>query len=196
MSHYFINDDSLVSNKKKIDVSILGTSFVLYTDNGVFSKDNLDYGTKHLLESICLNGNETILDVGCGYGPIGIYLAKAYPNTKIVMTDVLSRAIELTKDNLALNNITNASVFLSYLYEKIDDRFDIIISNPPIRAGKVVLNELFVKAIEHLSEQGVLYLVIRKDQGADSHIKTLKQHYRDVSVVNKKKGYCIIKASI
>ena len=167
-------------------------SFSFYTDNNVFSKKGLDFGTRSLLENLeveKLHGD--ILDFGCGYGPIGIYISKI-KNIKVDMIDINLRSIELVKKNALLNN-TAINVFESNLYENIKGKYDFIISNPPIRVGKKILYEILFDASKHLKENGELWIVVNKNQGAKTILKDLEKKYK-VTLINKNKGFYIIKA--
>lgn len=188
MSYYFSNDDKLKSEIKKISVKIKDNLYSFYTDNGVFSKKGLDFGTRKLLESIP-NLNGDILDLGCGYGPIGIYLAK-YGN--VDMVDINKRSINLAIKNSELNKV-KVNVFESDGFKNITKKYDYIVTNPPIRVGKNKLYELLFEAKKNLKNNGVMYLVINKDQGAKSVIKDLSSEY-EVNVINKNKGFYIIEA--
>ncbi len=191
MSHYFTNDN-IQSNEKIIKCKINNISFSFYTDNNVFSKKGLDFGTRSLLENLeveKLHGD--ILDFGCGYGPIGIYISKI-KNIKVDMIDINLRSIELVKKNALLNN-TAINVFESNLYENIKGKYDFIISNPPIRVGKKILYEILFDASKHLKENGELWIVVNKNQGAKTILKDLEKKYK-VTLINKNKGFYIIKA--
>lgn len=187
MSYYFSNDDKLKSEIKTIKVKINNTIYSFYTDNGVFSKKGLDFGTRTLLENIPPLKGE-ILDLGCGYGAIGIHLAK-YGN--VDMVDVNKRSIDLAIKNGKLNNV-NINVFESDGFKNITKKYDYIVTNPPIRVGKTKLYELLFQAKEHLKDNGIMYLVINKDQGAKSVLKDLNKEY-ETSIINKNKGFYIIK---
>lgn len=191
MGQYFDNDNSIKSNIVKHDIDILNKNFTFFTDNGVFSKNKLDYGTRFLLEVLTTeNIGDKVLDVGCGYGPIGIYISKVF-NSHVDMIDVNKRAVHLCQMNIKENNV-NCNAFVSDCYEKVDDFYDTIITNPPIRAGKKIIYEIVMNACNHLIENGVLYIVIRKDQGAKSMIFDLKKIY-NVEVLDKSKGFFVIK---
>lgn len=191
MSHYFTNDN-IQSNERIIKCKINNISFSFYTDNNVFSKKGLDFGTRSLLENLeieKLHGD--ILDFGCGYGPIGIYISKI-KNIKVDMIDINLRSIELVKKNALLNN-TTINVFESNLYENIKGKYDFIISNPPIRVGKKILYEILFDASKHLKENGELWIVVNKNQGAKTILKDLEKKYK-VTLIDKNKGFYIIKA--
>ena len=137
---------------------------------------------------------KTALDLGCGYGVIGIYLNKAY-GIKVDMVDINKRAINLTQSNVELNEV-RANVFLSNGFENIESKYDLIVTNPPIRAGKEIIYRFFEDAEKHLNEDGEFYLVINKKHGADSALTKLKETYNDVEIVNKKKGFHVIKCKM
>ena len=190
MSHYFTNDE-IKSNEKIYVTKINDIELKFYTDNGVFSKNKLDFGTRTLLENLEIDRFKgDILDFGCGIGPIGIYLSLK-TKEKIDMIDINKRSISLAIKNSRLNN-ANTNVFESNIYEKINKKYDFIVSNPPIRVGNEVLYKILFEAKEHLNENGELWIVINKDQGAKTITKKLEQFY-DVTIVEKNKGFYVIK---
>lgn len=193
MAHYFTNDENLKSEIRKVSVVIHSIGYYFYTDNGVFSKNKLDAGTELLLNTFKYTypQEKTFLDMGCGCGAIGIYASLL--GFTVDMSDVNKRAIHLSKMSIKEQNL-NANVFLSDAYENIDKKYDYIVSNPPIRVGKEKLYEIIMYAKDHLKENGELWIVVRKKQGADSLVKDMKEVYKSVEVVLKKKGYYIIKA--
>lgn len=192
MSHYFENDDTIKSKERTINVKIKDYQLQFLVDNGIFSKKGLDFGTRTLLETLDLNqikGN--VLDFGCGYGPIGIYLAKAL-SIKVDMLDINKRAIALAKRNATLNKV-DVNIFESNVYSNVSKKYNFIITNPPIRVGKNILYQILFKAKDFLISNGELWLVINKNQGAKSLINDLASEYK-VEVVNKNKGFYIIRA--
>ncbi len=190
MSHYFENDNNLVSEIKPFNIYINGTSFTFNTDNGVFSKGELDFGTSLLIKNVLkLKVSGDILDLGCGYGAIGIILSKL-TDSNITMSDVNRRALHLTKMNAKKNNVS-VNIIESDGYENINNTFDYVISNPPIRVGKKILYKLLLDTKSHLKENGKLIIVVRKEQGALSLIKDMSKDY-EVSVLDKDKGFFII----
>lgn len=189
MSHYFTNDH-VKSNEHEIDVIINNLKLKFIVDNGIFSKKGLDFGTRTLLENIDIKkikGN--VLDFGCGYGPIGIYINKI-TKANVDMIDINKRALALAKRNAKLNDV-NVNVFESNIYENISEKYNFIITNPPIRVGKKLLYEILFDAENHLKENGELWLVINKNQGAKTLAKDLEQTY-DITIVTKNKGFYII----
>lgn len=196
MSHYYINDKNLKDNEAFFDVQIDGTSFRFYTNDGVFSKRDFDFGSYLLIKSaLGLGTFSTVIDMGCGYGPIGIIYSKFNNDAKVYMYDVNLRALDLARKNMILNNVSNAFAFESYLFEKVEVKADLILTNPPIRAGKSVIFKLYEDAYKHLNENGVLLVVIQRKQGAPSTMDKLKSIYNNVEVIEKKGGYWIISAA-
>ena len=191
MSQYFDNDKNIKSERKLINFNFNDKNFSLYTDNGVFSKDKLDYGTRILLENIDINNLKgRVLDLGCGIGVVGIILGTLNKNISIDMVDINERAIILTKDNVKFNNINN-NVFVSNVYSNINGKYNYIITNPPIRAGKEVVRKFLLGGYDYLTDDGILYFVMRKDHGVKSMIKELVNIY-EVDIVNKEKGFYIV----
>jgi len=191
MGHYFSNDE-LKSELHLIKVKIFDREYSFYTDNGVFSKGKLDFGTRTLLEALPLSDIKgKVLDVGCGYGVIDIILSKI-TNASYEGVDVNKRALHLADMNAKLNNISNVKFYESNCYENVNDKYNVIITNPPIRAGKKIVYEIVMDARNHLVDDGVLYIVIRKEQGAKSMLRDLEEYYV-VDVINKNKGFFVIK---
>jgi len=194
MGHYYTNDDNLVTDEKVIKVNVLNKVFNFITDNGVFSKEFLDYGTKVLLETIKVNDqiNGGILDVGCGYGALGLVLA-SQTDKIVTMVDVNIRALKLCEKNAIKNNLENVSIYESNIYENVEGQFSTVVTNPPIRAGKEVVHTIILDAYEYLVDGGELFIVIKKQHGAKSALKVLRNKYQCVEVLKKDKGYYIIK---
>ena len=193
MAQYFENDDTLKSNIQKSVAIINNKQFIFYTDHGVFSKKGLDFGTRTLLETIDPNQiHGKVLDFGCGYGPIGIYVAHE-SNAEVHMIDVNRRSLELARKNVNTNHV-NVQIYESNLYENVEGQFDYIISNPPIRVGKKILYQILEDAKQHLKPHGQLWIVIHKDQGAKTTMEFLSQFY-SVELKNKNKGFYVICAT-
>lgn len=189
MSHYFESNPISTSEERQIKVLISNKPFVFITDNDVFSKRGLDFGTRTLLESLNLDIiNGHILDFGCGYGPIGIYLASH--QKRVDMIDINNRALILSKKNAKLNKV-DVNIFESNMYENITHKYDYIISNPPIRVGKKILYEILFGAKSYLKSGGHLIFVVHKDQGAKKLANILEEEYV-VSILNKNKGFFVI----
>ncbi len=190
MSQYFENDKNIVDEKKLIKVKFYDKEYDFYTNNGIFSKDKLDYGSRLLLENLP-NLKGRVLDLGCGYGIIGIILAY---NEKISvdMVDVNKKALELSSLNAKLNNRNNVNIYESNIYENVRYKYNYIITNPPIRAGKDIVRKFLKDARYYLEDDGELWFVMRKDHGVKSIMKELNDYY-DITIIKKDKGFYIIK---
>lgn len=194
MGQYFSNED-LKSNIQKYNVDILSRNYCFYTDNGVFSKDKLDFGTRVLLENLPINDlHGDILDVGCGYGVIDVVLGKIV-DANFLGVDVNRRALHLAEMNKKENRLNNVNFIESNCYENVSGKFDFIITNPPIRAGKKIVYEIVMNAKNYLKDKGDLFIVVRKEQGAKSMIRDLEEIYK-VEILNKVKGFFVIKCEL
>lgn len=192
--HYYTENPGAEHDEKTVIFESLGMQLQCVTDSGVFSRDGLDMGTRILLQALPeMQGN--ILDLGCGWGSVGVVLGKKYPEARILMSDINQRAAELARRNLNANGVKNAQVVCGDGYAAVEGRFDAIILNPPIRAGKAVIYAMFADARAHLQDQGALYIVIRKQQGAESAEKYLKAQYGKVERIAREKGYWVLKCS-
>jgi len=193
MSHYYLNDESLAHDTNILEVTVKDVSMRLYTDKGVFSKGGLDFGTRVLLETIELHeGIKTVIDMGSGYGPISINLAKRYPFINVYAYDVNERAIDLTKKNIEENKTFNVKAQVSFLFEHVDQKADVVVTNPPIRAGKKTVFDLYEGVYAALNHQGILYVVIQKKQGAPSSLEKIKSLFGNCEVIERKGGYWIL----
>ena len=194
-NQYFENNPNLSSDERIITYYFKGNTFRFITDNGVFSKKGVDFGSSLLLQNFYTEKTMTkILDVGTGYGVIGLVIAKTNPHVLVDMVDVNERALVLATRNMALNHVENVEIFASNIYQNIIKKYDIIVSNPPIRAGKAIVHEIGSKAFDYLVEGGTFWCVIQKKQGAESMLKLLSDIFTKTIVVTKDKGYWIIKA--
>lgn len=194
MNHYFDDNSHLKSEKKEIAYTYRQEDFTFVLDHGVFSKSGIDIGSKVLLDVTSASDlGDAILDLGCGYGTIGIILKRFFPKAEIQMVDVNDRALSLAEEN-AKRNDAKVCIYKSNVYEKVTDTFSDIITNPPIRAGKSVIYKMFVEAYEHLQVGGHLWVVIRKSHGADSAKKKITEVFNNCEVVKKDKGFYVLKA--
>ena len=193
MSQYFDNVN-LKSNITKYKTRIFDKEFCFNTDNGVFSKSKLDFGTRCLVETLPLDEiSGELLEVGCGYGAIPIILTSV--DEKIVnfdAVDINKRAIHLSEMNLKENKAEKIRFFESDIYSNVNKKYDVIITNPPIRAGKQVVYNIVMNAKDYLNKDGMLFIVINKDQGAKSLKSDLDKIY-NTEVLKKIKGFWIIK---
>ncbi|MED3561246.1 class I SAM-dependent methyltransferase [Bacillus xiapuensis] len=194
--HYYSRSQKVESDPKYWDYTLRKHLFRFKTDNGVFSKREVDFGSRLLIEAFELPDVEGfILDVGCGYGPIGLSLAQSYPEKMVHMVDVNARAIELAKENAVLNQLQNVEIYESDRLTAVKvNNFAAVLTNPPIRAGKKIVHDIFEQSHERLAAGGELWIVIQKKQGAPSAIEKLKELFAEVETINKSKGYFVIKA--
>jgi len=189
---YFAENPDAKHDIHELNVELLGQRLTFLTDAGVFSKKMIDYGSRVLLSVLDFEAGERVLDVGCGYGPLGLTLAKAQ-GVAATMLDINQRALDLAQKNAERNQVS-AHIFQSNVYEKVNGIFDHIISNPPIRAGKQVVHEVISGSYEHLTEGGDLTLVIQKKQGASSAKSKMEAIFGNCEIVKKDKGYYILRS--
>src|SRR2546428_12227858 len=182
---YFSRPVARCCRPSEIRVSVRGHPFTFLTDAGVFSRGELDRGTELLLEAIEVGPCELIMDLGCGYGAIGIVAARLSHDGHVILTDLNERAIGLARKNVAANRITNAEVRMGDLYGRVAGMaFDHIVGNPPIRAGRAVVDRIVAEAPAHLLDDGTLWLGARAQQGADSLRNLLAAAFRQPDVAN------------
>lgn len=194
-THYYSkNQENVKSEPSSFIFNFKDHTFKFHTDNGVFSKDYIDYGSFALLKAFKPNDIDLdILDMGAGYGPLGIVISTLY-NKHTVMCEINERAYNLNLKNIEENK-ANATVYQSDLYEKVKDlKFSSIVTNPPIRAGKDIVYQIYDGAYEHLVEGGELWVVIQKKQGAPSSKEHITNLFRNCEIVTRDKGYYILKA--
>ncbi|HKL47976.1 MAG TPA: methyltransferase [Candidatus Izemoplasmatales bacterium] len=195
IGHYFINDKNLKSNEKIHHVMIDEHRFAFKTDHGVFSKKGLDFGSRLLIDTVKNQAYQNVLDLGCGYGPLGIVLKSLGPKATVTMVDINQRAVELTKQNAGMNHV-DVCAYVSDGLEGVTGQFDMIVTNPPIRAGKKTIYRFFKNSKAYLTKEGSLYIVIQKKQGASSTKAFCETIYNEVKVIQKKSGYQIIKCGL
>ncbi|WP_042353718.1 class I SAM-dependent methyltransferase [Bacillus rubiinfantis] len=195
--HYYSQVQKVESDPKYWNYTLRNHPFRFKTDNGVFSKREVDFGSRLLIETFIMPAaGSRVLDVGCGYGPIGLTIAKDHPGCMVHMIDVNERAIELAQDNAVLNQITNVKIYQSDRLQSVRETdFSAIVTNPPIRAGKKIVHDIFEQSAQHLVQGGELWVVIQKKQGAPSALEKLTEVYSEAVIVKKSKGYYIIKAT-
>ena len=196
LEHYFTNNENLKSELRTLIYNYEDISFEFFSDNGVFAKNKIDYASKLLVETFIKEkrddkSNGYILDVGCGYGFIGIVVGKVL-NKKVELIDVNKRALHLCERNIKLNEV-NGKAYESNAYECVKNKYEYIITNPPIRAGKETVLSILKGARNHLLDNGELWFVINKDQGAKSTANALKECY-NVEVIAKSKVFFVFKA--
>ena len=196
MPQYFDNNEKLESKKREISVDLDGQKYCFISDNGVFSKGEVDYGSIALLKQVLkedINGRN--LDIGCGYGTIGLILAKKFSQGDFVLIDINSRACALAHENAKRWKLPNVQVIESNIFENVEGEFDNIITNPPIRAGKKVIYSIFEQSYHHLKQNGSLYIVIRKSHGAESAQRFIQSVFGNCVLLKRDKGFYIYRAT-
>ena len=196
MSHYFENDPTLASNLQKISFTVNEIHMSLWTDNGVFSKSHVDEGSFAFLKVLLpLRLRGKILDLGCGYGTIGLTIAISSPEARVDLADINTRALALCERNAQeLGLSQRVTILQSDIYENIEGPYDSIVVNPPIRAGKRVTYAMYEGAKQRLIDGGSLFIVIRKAQGAPSASRYIEDLFGNITLLKKEKGYCIYQA--
>ena len=193
MEHYYTNNPTSKSEERMIEYKINEKIIKFISDNGVFSKGHVDIATNFMLNVLIKEDIKgKVLDVGCGYGTIGITLSKFF-DIDVTMLDINERALSLARKNIKLNNLDNIKIVESDGFEKILEDYDVIVTNPPIRAGKAVIYKMYEDAYNHLKPNGVLYLVINKKHGAPSTKEYLTQIFGNCEVLDKKTGFNVMK---
>lgn len=193
---YFTENPTVDHDEHHVNYHLSGINLNLTTDAGVFSKNRVDYGSgvliEQMLEQDLPGGN--ILDVGCGYGPIGLFAAKKWPDRQVDMVDVNERAMDLARRNAAANGAGNVNIFASDRYQEVSGQYAMIVTNPPIRAGKAIWSSILAEAKGHLTDGGILLVVIQKKQGAPSAKKLMAASLGNCEILTRDKGYYILKS--
>ena len=196
MSHYYQNDPNLASNLQKISFDVGDIHMSLWTDSGVFSRSRVDEGSLAFLKVILpLHLSGKILDLGCGYGTIGLTIAVSNPQARVDLADINTRALACCEKNAReLNLSSRVTILQSDIYENIEGTYDSIVVNPPIRAGKRVTYAMYEGAYQRLIDGGSLFIVIRKAQGAPSASAYIQSIFGNIALLKKDKGYYIYQA--
>ncbi len=196
VEHYSTRRPSSRPRPAEGSVRIRGLDLRLRTDAGVFSRSRLDRGTELLLEALDVGPCELILDLGCGYGVIGIAAAKLSEGGHAVLTDINERALRLARENVRANGVTNAEVRAGDLYAPVEDlAFDHIVCNPPLRAGRAVVDRIVTEAPAHLLEGGRLWLVARTRQGAESLQGRMADTFGNAEIVARGSGFKVLRSA-
>ena len=193
--HYYTRVPQSESKPVDCEYSYRGVALSFRTDAGVFSKGEVDTGTRLLLEALPEKMNGDILDLGCGWGVIGISVARKWPGTRVTLADVNTRALDLSRENARRNRAEVTCVESDGMAALEGQAFDAVVTNPPIRAGKQVIYKMFADAAKSLKPGGALYLVIRKQQGAESCMKYLQTIYQNVEKLVKSGGFWVLRAA-
>lgn len=193
--HYYTREPASESRPAECAFTYRGIGMTFVTDAGVFSRGEVDNGTRALLEALPEEMAGEILDLGCGWGVIGISVALKWPEARVTMADVNLRALELARKNAEKNRAGVTCAESDGMEAFTGKAFDAVITNPPIRAGKQVIYKMFADAAKCLKPGGALYLVIRKQQGAESCLKYLQTLYPRVEKLDRSGGFWVLKAS-
>ena len=195
---YYAANPTAKHDEHIIDYQINKIDLKFTTDAGVFSKMRVDYGSGILIKQMAEVDfpSSNILDVGAGYGPIGLFAAKFWPEQTVDLVDVNERGLNLAAQNAEVNGITNVNIYKSDVYDEVpsERKFGLIVTNPPIRAGKKVVSSILAGAKDHLVEDGVLLVVIQKKQGEPSARKLLKEIFGNCTILIRDKGYYVLQA--
>ena len=188
--YYYTNAPTSEHEDRHFTTVFMGKTLAFDTDAGVFSKQHIDPGSEILCKSLPeLRGR--VLDMGCGWGAMTVMALARFPALDVTMADVNERALDLAVRNVQKNGM-QAKAVLSDGFERVEGEFDAVMTNPPIRAGKAVIYRMFEDAKAHLAEGGRLFLVIRKQQGAPSALKFLKELYAEAETIERDGGYWVI----
>lgn len=195
---YYAENPTSQHDEHVVDYRVNDIDLKFTTDAGVFSKMRVDYGSGVLIKKMAdVNfPSNNILDVGTGYGPLGLFAAKFWPTQTVEMVDVNQRGLDLAKKNAELNHIDNVAIFVSDVYSNIapEKKYGLIVTNPPIRAGKTVVSNILSGAKSHLVGGGVLLVVIQKKQGEPSARKLLTKTFGNCTILKRDKGYYVLQA--
>lgn len=200
MAHYYEENPQGESDRRVIQARMHGMDFFFTTDAEVFSKKFLDFGSRTLLEAAIDDLSENnrkkgkLLDLGCGYGPIGIIMKRVFPSMEVTMVDINNRAIELAKQNAETNSVKCVDVHQSDGCGNVEGLYDVVLTNPPVRAGKQTVFSFYDGAYEHMAEGAFLFVVLQKKQGAPSSEKYLAEKFGNCEVIAKESGYWIMKS--
>jgi 16S rRNA G1207 methylase RsmC len=193
VEHYFASAPKSEERFGLVRTLICGKSFEFLTASSVFSKRKIDLGTRLLIESMVLPEKGCVLDIGCGYGAVGITVAKLNPKLHVVMTDVNARAVRLAKKNVELNRVTNTEVRYGFFYEPVEDlKFNSILSNPPVSAGMQTVKSIIVGAPSVMAASGSFQLVIRSKIGAKLLPALFDEIFGNCEVVARESGFRVL----
>ena len=197
MSHYFDSNPNVAHHEKVISFKLFDKQIELITDSGVFSKNRVDEGSLAFLKVLLpLNLTGKILDLGCGYGTIGLTIAMFSTDARVTLADINSRALALCSENAKLLGLSQRVTCLqSNIFENIEGIYDSIVINPPIRAGKSVTYSMYQGSYDRLIDGGSLYIVIRKNQGGPTASKYIENLFGNIELLKRDKGYYIYRAT-
>jgi 16S rRNA (guanine1207-N2)-methyltransferase len=191
--HYFSAAPKSEAKQGIIRTHLCGRKFEFLTASSVFSTRKVDLGTRLLIESMLLPQEGCILDLGCGYGPVGIAAAKLNLNLRVILTDINLRAVQLAQKNLEKNRVSNAEVRRGYLYEPVKNEiFNCILSNPPVSAGMDTVKAIITEAPGVMRNKASLQMVIRSKIGAKTLPSTFEKTFGNVKILERKSGYRVL----
>ncbi len=191
--HYFTETPESPHKPLRFQAEYRGHVLTFQTDSGVFSRTEIDRGSRALLDALPDHITGGVLDMGCGYGALGVCLKKHNPDCTLTMADINERAVRLAAENAAQNSVDAEILQTNGFAALAGRRFDLIVTNPPIRAGKPVIYGMFADAAHALRDHGTLTLVIRKQQGAPSAAAFLETLFQTVEILCKKGGYWVLR---
>jgi 16S rRNA (guanine1207-N2)-methyltransferase len=191
--HYFTTHPESETKLGLIRVTLRGSSFEFLTASSVFSKKRVDLGTRLLIDAMVLPETGAVLDVGCGYGAVGIVAAASNSQLHVVMTDVNMRAVRLAKRNVKINKVNNAEVKCGYLYEPVKDlTFNCVLSNPPVSAGMETVKTLITEAPKVMAHKATFQMVIRSKIGAKTLPSVFNETFGNCTILARKSGYRVL----
>jgi 16S rRNA (guanine1207-N2)-methyltransferase len=195
-SHYFSPAPESPSQRKLVTLRLREHELDLWTDTGVFAGDRVDSGTLALLEEAPppADAPGDVLDLGCGYGPIAVALARQAPAARVWAVDVNERAVALARENAYLNGCGNVHA-CAPADVPAELTFTAIYSNPPVRVGKAALHALLAEWLARLSPAGRAYLVVQRHLGADSLAGWLTDQGYEVDRLASKRGYRVLEVA-
>lgn len=192
-NHYFTSHPKSKLKFGVIHAYLRGKPYKFLTASGVFSKKRLDPGTKLLIEAMRLPEKGYVLDIGCGYGAVGIAAATFNPNLQVVMVDLNQRAVMLAKRNVALNKASNVEVRRGNLYEPVKDMvFNCILSNPPVSAGLTTVKKIIFQAPEHMAEKATLQIVLKSKVVGERLMQTFRETFGNLEIIARESGYRVL----
>lgn len=193
--HYYTQNPEVEHDYREVEAKLRDQQYIFLTDAGVFSRNRVDRGSELLIETMKIQPDDKILDMACGYGPIGIVAADLASEGQVLLADINQRAVGLARENLIRNVISNAQVIQSDGFNNIIDKdYDVILMNPPFRTGKKVVYPMIEQAKEHLKPLGSLYTVCMTRQGAKSLAKKMEEIFGEVDELEKGSGYRVYRA--
>jgi 16S rRNA (guanine1207-N2)-methyltransferase len=193
VDHYFSEKPKSPTKLGIVQTCFRGRPFEFLTSSGIFSKCRIDLGTRLLIECMSLPETGYALDIGCGYGPVGIAAATFRPNLHVVMADVNRRAVWLAEQNIERNRLSNVETRRGNLYEHVDDLiFDCVLSNPPISAGMQTVKAIINEAPKHISKKGVLQMVVRSKVAGKRFCEFFEEAFGNVDVLARESGYRVL----